>query len=45
MGPSAHGYYVDWLGFDDISRKLRLLELQSNLIGVDFPATINDNHP
>jgi len=45
VGPSAHGYYVDWLGFDDISRKVRLLEFQSNLVGVDFPATINDNHP
>jgi len=40
VGPSARGYYVDWLGFDDISRKVRLFEFQSNLIGVDFPATI-----
>jgi len=45
VGPSAHGYYVDWLGFDDISRKVRLLEFQSNLIGVDFPDTIDGNHP
>lgn len=37
LSTSARGYAIDWLGFDDISRKRPLIDVRSTNIGVDFP--------
>ncbi|HXK20880.1 MAG TPA: hypothetical protein VNG33_23880, partial [Polyangiaceae bacterium] len=45
VGSSADQLYVDWLGFDDISHKRRLLDFASSLAGVDMPASVTPNAP
>jgi hypothetical protein len=41
LSRSEHGHAVDWLGFDDISRKVRLVEFDSSRISIDFPDTLD----
>lgn len=44
LGDDAGGTFVDWLGFDDIGHKVRLLQnIASNASSLDFPKSVT--HP
>lgn len=40
VSTGGRGHIVDWLGFDDITRKRRLVEYSGVLAGVSFPSHI-----